>query len=244
MFSKKIKLSLVASAVLALTACGESKTENTTSEVKPVTQDVSKADSNSERSLVLVQPEQKVFAEGTHYTKLEKPFVKPKNSVIELFSFTCPHCRNAEETLMTEWKKDKSVKFDIGHAVFELKQGDKSRLVWADVARLYFVLEKLDRLDLTMAFFNAVQDRANPFNDLVIEKIAQENGINAAKFFSLRDSVEADAYIKKSVDMSMQTGSQSVPTFVVSGKYLINLQSIKSFADVKEISEFLIREQP
>lgn len=238
---KFLKLPLITSLAFALSACGETEkpTDALNAETESPSKDlVAKSPSEIKDNLVLAEN----YVEGVHYSVLEKPFVKPKNSVIELFSLTCPHCLNAEIDLMTEWKKDENIKFQTGHAVFKVKHNNEEVKAWSKEAKMLFALEKMNRKDLLIDLFKVRQSKG--FNDGVLSSFLTNNNVNDEEFFFIMNSEDAEKYVDSQILISEKSTSKSVPTFIVSGKYLIDLRSIRSFDDVRKISEFLIRKQP
>jgi hypothetical protein len=92
-------------------------------------------------------------------------------------------------------------------------------------------------------YFNARQDG----------KVSTIEGLNAFLRSRFQDPVAFDAARKSSavkLMMAEYAGMEStlktrgVPTFVVSGKYLIKLEGISGWGDIGSIADYLIEKQP
>lgn len=238
MLSKKINY-IAASAIMsiALVGCGNESSSVETKEKSVITQESaatsSNADSKSNSSTANYVESR--FIEGKHFLKLEQPFFKPKNHVMEVFSFTCPHCFSAEKDLMQSWKSSgDDIQFEILHATYPQ---------WLQEARVYYTLKYLSKQNLNIAFFKARQAKRD-FNDKDLNDFVVSNNLDAKEFFQIMNSDQIRNEISKAKKIIDQINIPSVPTFVISGKYVVNLRAISSFSDVKDISEYLISAQP
>lgn len=230
-----IKSAMICAALsLTITACGnDTKEEVMAPKADTVTVNKSVINNATDKSVNLVEA---IYQEGVHYTVLEKPIFKPANHVMELFSFTCPHCYKAENVLMNPWKKEGgNVKFEVLHSVYDL---------WAKESKVFYTLEKLSREDLYSVFFSLRQSIRGPFSDKALDDFIISSKLDQSSFYNTMNSVEVKNKIAqvKTIEDNLKTGS--VPTFLIGGKYLINNRVLKSFNDIKTLSEYLISNKP
>lgn len=176
------------------------------------------------------------YKEGIHYTILENPIEAPVNSVTEIFSFACPHCYNAEQNLMSEWKSESEGKTDfiLYHSTAK---------IWEADALVFYTLKKMERLDLFNDYFSSRQNK-EIVNEETFYKFLEEHKVNKVPYDKISGSQMVKDEIIKASAIEKQVAAGGVPAFVVSGKYLINLRGIKTFKDVKSISEFLLTKKP
>jgi thiol:disulfide interchange protein DsbA len=182
-----------------------------------------------------------LYQEGTHYDVIADK-VTDKPEVIEVFSFWCPACYNFEPVVKTLQAK--------------LPKGAEFRKVHADFMR--FASPELQR-DLTKAMLvgKALKQEAK-FNKAIFEyihkqrasiasiddvrRIAQVQGIEASEFDKALKSFTVNGFFKRNQkEIAKYRGKVSgVPSFIVNGKYKVNLGSVRSADDVVELINFLL----
>lgn len=181
---------------------------------------------------------QQMFAEGRNYTVLAQP--QPTESgakveVIEFFSYACPHCRDLEVHL-GPWK-DKlppDVAFRRVPVAFQP--------AWANLGKIYYVLEALNRDDLTMKVFQAIHGaNLRLHEEKVFFEWAGNNGLDVKKVQDLWSSFAVNSKMNRARTLAANYKVDSVPMLFVDGKYRVQSHLLPgSHKDVPALVDFLI----
>jgi thiol:disulfide interchange protein DsbA len=177
--------------------------------------------------------------EGQDYTLVSSAIAPEKSakiSVVEFFSYQCPHCFAFSQPLR-EWsaKLPSDVQFEresvsIGHEP------------WIPIARTYYTLRSMDKLaSLDEKIFDAIhQQGVQLFEAPYIMGWLSKNAIAPAEFdTAYRSQAVRDAYARGE-KMSMDYKIPSIPTMVIDGKYLVSIKSNVDFAQQLAIVDKLI----
>jgi thiol:disulfide interchange protein DsbA len=231
---KNIKSIMICSALsIAITACGNESKEDV--QIEKDSTSVAKISKNVKLS-PSVNMVEAIYREGVHYKIIEKPLFKPANQVMEIFSYTCPHCYSAENELVNPWKKEGgNVTFDIVHSSYN------SFLL---ESKVFYTFKELSREDLHASFFKFRQSIRGRLSDKSLNEFVLSTDLNESEFYSVLESDKVNKRISntKRIEEMLDTGS--VPTFLIGGKYLINGRSLKSLSEIKTLSEYLIANKP
>lgn len=170
------------------------------------------------------------WQEGVNYTRIvpAQPTSVPAGQVevLEFFWYACPHCYTVDP-LVEAWRKTKPayVRFSRIHVLWN--EGHRS------LARMFFTLESMGKLDqLHSEIFKEIHVNGDP---LVAADPIESERMQAAfvKKFGVSEAAFQDAYHSMPVDMAMQRADilvqryrvDSVPRFIVNGKYVVDLAS-------------------
>lgn len=186
---------------------------------------------------------QMLYTEGKDYTVLENPLPLQKEGqaeVLEFYSYACPHCADMEPAIIkwSEEKKPENVGFYQLPAV-----GGK---MWTFVARAKYTAQKLGLgHDFDLKYFDAVHKKHNRrilgAEEPTIDFIATEGGVDKADVEKAWNSLQVKSNLKKSAELWNQAGLTGVPSIIVNGKYLVELDEYdKLFAVVN----FLLETKP
>lgn len=160
---------------------------------------------------------------GVNYTPLvpaQPTNVSPgKVEVVEVFWFGCPHCY-ALEPYITSWLKNKP----------EYIEFVRLPVMWGPVhrahARLFYILETLNRRDLEPKVFDTIQNQRNMLaasDEQTTRKMQQDwataNGISAADFNKAWDSFSVNSALQRAEQLTQRYRVEGVPMIVVNGKY-------------------------
>ncbi len=158
------------------------------------------------------------FTESRHYNKLETPIAtevdKGKIEVRELFWYYCPHCFDIEPKVNAYIaNKPKQVQFVRQPAVFSKR--------WVNGAIFYYVLEQLNQLEkLHEKLFNAIHV------DNIIFSTKEDfidwlsvNGVDKKQAGKVFSSFTIQINVNKAAKRSTKYKVNSVPSFVIAGKY-------------------------
>jgi len=146
-----------------------------------------------------------------------------KVEVMEVFWLGCPHCY-ALEPRIRSWLKAKPAYVEFVRVP----------VIWQDVhrahARLYYTLEALGRDDLVGKAFETIhQDLENRVPPLfggsddetyrLQQQFAAQNGVSADDFSKAYNSFSVSSNLQRAQEITQRYVVQSVPFFVVNGKY-------------------------
>ena len=192
------------------------------------------------------------LTEGVEYQTLAKPLNVPKNSVVKVFSFDCPHCYKFDRTITRKlMAKLDRVKFIPYHLSTKGKLGETTSKIFAALISI----DEVNGTDLLsdeskfkqakFAIYKARHDEKDDFNDGKDKQRFIDLALNAAHVS--KDEYERSLSSDRSKELlnewfaSYDVASISgVPAFVVSGKYLINLSAASSIDEMaKTIKELL-----
>jgi protein dithiol oxidoreductase (disulfide-forming) len=180
------------------------------------------------------------FKEGTSYQKIvpaQPVSVAPgKVEVAEVFWYGCPHCY-ALDPAVDSWRsktKPNPVEFVRVPAMWN----EATRMH----ARVFYTAEVLGKLDeLHSLIFREIHVNNNPLN--TVDKIAAffaEHGVADADFKKTFSSFAVETKLQQADLLNRRYHVDSVPLFIVNGKYRTDLGSAGSesnlFAIVNEIA--------
>ena len=183
------------------------------------------------------------FVEGKHYVQVaDKASDSPK--VTEYFSFYCPHCYQMSTKYLNfiKAKIDPKISFDDAHVDF------MNSSIGTEVMRSLAVMKKLGvEKELAHKMFAAIQgdqpgahNHASTINSRDdIKKVFATAGIDGAKYDEVADSSETTDMINSWRSEQNQFQVDSIPTFIVNDKYRINMEEIRSVADLTDLIDFL-----
>jgi thiol:disulfide interchange protein DsbA len=181
------------------------------------------------------------YVEGTHYQPTAQLIAtSDKNvvEVIELFSYSCPHCFRLDPQVQ-EWKKTlpENVKFTHVPAIF--------RDSWLQLAKLYYAAEATGDLPrLHPIVFNAIHVEKKRLNtEKEILDFVEEQGIDRAMFEKTMNSFSVQGKVKKALVISQTSGITGVPAMVINGKYRTDAPAAGSMEDMLKVTDFLIQQE-
>jgi protein dithiol oxidoreductase (disulfide-forming) len=177
-----------------------------------------------------------MWQEGVHYTRLvpAQPTSVPAGQVevLEFFWYACPHCYSIDP-LVASWLKTKPnyVSFSRVHVLWN--EGHRS------LARLYYTLDGMGKLDqLHSEIFKEIHVNGNPLvaadpnNAAQSERIqtafVEKFGISAAEFGKAYHQMPVDLALQKADELVQRYRVDSVPKFVVNGKYVADVSTAGS----------------
>ncbi|TCN81373.1 DsbA family protein [Shewanella fodinae] len=190
------------------------------------------------------------FIEGKHYTQIaDKGSATP--NVSEFFSFYCPHCYQMSQKYLPFIKANlkPGVAFESKHVDFMNSD------LGTEVMKSLAVMEQLGlEKQLAHEMFAAIQGDAdhsqaghqhqstiNSRDD--IKAIFAKAGVAAAKYDEVADSSAVNDTIKLWRKQQNDFRIDSVPTFIVNDKYMINLSEMHSVKDLVDVINYLATEK-
>ncbi len=178
------------------------------------------------------------FVEGSHYfPTTEKLATSDDNKieVVEMFSYTCPHCFRLEPDV-AKWKETlpENVHFVKVPAIF--------RDSWLELAKVYYAAEAMGDLDkIHSKLFNAmhVEKRRLTTEDQLLDFVA-EQGIDRDAFKKTMNSFSVKSKVKQALVMSQTSGITGVPSFIVNGAYRTDATTAGGVPELFQVVNFLI----
>ncbi len=181
------------------------------------------------------------YDEGVEYIALSQavPTKNPdKVEVREIFWYRCPHCYNLEP-LVKNWKKTKPDNVDfIQYPVMFSKRTEMGAIQ-------YFTLETLGLVDaLHERLFVAIHVQNRTFNKNSFAKwVAQLSTYEEADVIKVINSFAMRMNINKATINSKKYNANSVPMFVVNGKYITNGTIAGSNRELFKVVDFLVAKE-
>jgi protein dithiol oxidoreductase (disulfide-forming) len=145
-----------------------------------------------------------------------------KVEVIEMFWYACPHCYALDATIES-WRKNKPVYVEFRRVPVMWNDEHRSH------ARLFYTLKALGKLDeLHSKVFEEIQQKGDLLyvpNDEkgTLQKqlqFAKANGIAESDFTNAYQAFSVQTNLQQADDLTRRDRIDSVPTFVIDGKYV------------------------
>ena len=192
--------------------------------------------------------------EGVSYQVLQKPLNVPKNSVVKIFNYDCPHCYTFDRTVTSQlMKKLEGTEFLPWHLKTKGVFGQTASGVFAAL----IVLDEKDDVGplsdeskfkkAKFAIYKAVHDKKDDFGggsdkQRFIKTALDVAGVSVSEYEAALASKKAQALLAQWDEGYEVAVISGVPAFVVSGKYLLNTSSFGSLDDmVAAVKELLAK---
>ena len=156
--------------------------------------------------------------EGKEYLRLKNPQpveTGKKIEVIEFFSYGCPHCADLEPILQG-WIK--TMPADVQLRRIPVMYQER----WIPLAKVYYTLEALgEDKRLSPEVFSALHSRGmSLWQDKTFFDWAATQGIDRKKVEDMYNSFAISGKVNRARQAAEAYQIQSVPSFVVDGKYV------------------------
>lgn len=181
------------------------------------------------------------FIDGVHYNATPTRLATSddtKIEVIELFSYSCPHCFQLDP-LVQKWKETlpENVTFTHVPAIF--------RDSWLQYARVFYAAQATGDLEkLHPLLFNAihVEKRRLQTEEKLLDFVA-EQGIDRDAFAKVMKSPFVVAKVNAALILSQKSGIEGVPAMVVNGQYRSDAVIAGGKAELLDVVDFLIQKE-
>jgi thiol:disulfide interchange protein DsbA len=181
------------------------------------------------------------YVEGVHYKPTAQRIATSDDNVIEvieLFSYSCPHCFNLDPQVQ-KWEKTlpENVSFSHVPAIF--------RDSWLQLARVFYAAEVTgDIATLHPAIFNAIHvEKRRLENEQQLLDFVAEQGIDAEMFAKTMSSFSVKGKVKKALLLSQSSGITGVPSMIVNGKYIVDAPMAGGMVELLKVVDFLIEQE-
>lgn len=162
------------------------------------------------------------FTEGKDYKKVPTvvaPADAKRVMVEEFFMYSCPHCFSMDP-LVKSWLPKKAAYVDFVRVPVAF-----GRAIGETHARAFYIAEVLGVGEkVHTPFFTAIHSQRMQMGnaDELRGLFLSAAGVSAADFDKASSSFMVDSKLRRSAQLAKGYDVQSVPTFVVGGKYLTN----------------------
>lgn len=182
------------------------------------------------------------YEEGVHYDVISERASKTPE-IKEFFSFYCPACNNYEALLAdVKPKLDKNIDFKKSHVDFVGVRNEENQQMISQALATAKVLPEKDAI--IAAMFNHVHGKRAKFNELAdVKDVFVAQGVDGDKFDKLYKSFSVrtmSSKMKRDQEYFQDKGAlRGVPTFIVNGKYKLNLGRESGVTEPEDISKLI-----
>jgi thiol:disulfide interchange protein DsbA len=148
-----------------------------------------------------------------------------KVEVVELFWYACPHCY-AIDGAVESWRKNKPAYIEFRRVPVTWNEEHRAH------ARLFYTLQALGKLDqLHGKVFDDIHQKGDLLfvpgdNKGTVQKqvdFAKANGISESDFVTAYNGMGVQLKVQQADDLARRYRVDSVPTFVIDGKYVTDV---------------------
>lgn len=137
-----------------------------------------------------------------------------KIEVLEFFAYTCPHCA-AIEPMVEKWAKTLPANVVVQPVPVAFNAS------MADLQKLYYALEAMDRLDLHAAVFKAIHDEHERLfkADAITDWVAKQ-GVDRKAFEDAFNSFGINAKVMHANELAKSYRIEGTPSLTIAGRYV------------------------
>jgi len=156
--------------------------------------------------------------------------------VVEFFSYACPHCAHLEPQL-DKWRRALPANVVLRRVPVTFGRNE-----WDALARLYFTLDASNQLDaLHGKVFGALHgEHVNLFTPDAIADWMVRQGTDRRAFLERYNSFSVQVRLHGANALAQQTAIESVPSFVVAGRYRTDLDMARDYGRLLAIVDALV----
>ncbi len=192
------------------------------------------------------------LTEGEDYVRLETPFPNSEGTLIKIFSYDCPFCYKYDDRvdpkLLPRVEKELGLKFKPVHLETRAKYGVvateffiicllKDKAAGRDIESPDSLFSKATKT--LYGDYHRMGERWDGGEAQFLETLTKATGVTLDEFNKERTSPEVQALRKEWSNSYAIAKIQGIPAYVVNGKYLIMIKSIRSldamFETIKEL---------
>lgn len=214
----------VALASLLLAACGESTSPSSTSGTVDRSAQASTTGGDSAK-----------YEKGYHYTVIDQPLDVDAGHVLEFFWYGCPHCFEVDPIIK---------KYAKAHDNVTLEQVHSAVPTWSMDADVFWALHGLGEETRLHDAYMSTRHNGNLTDQKEREQWLAALGADPDAMNKALVSDKTMAERKKYAAIEKRMAVGGVPAFLVSGKYAIQFKGIKSWEQMIDMVDWLIKTQP
>lgn len=182
----------------------------------------------------LFAPVSQAQGAGQQYATLNpaQPSDTPdKIEVLEFFAYSCPHCA-AIQPLVEKWAKTLPANVVLRQVPVAFNAS------MADLQKLYYSLEALDRLDLNDAVFKAIHsDHQRIFEAKAITDWVVSKGVDRAKFTAVFNSFGITSKTQRANELTKTYNIEGTPSIAVGGQYVVSPSMTGSYQGTIDVAQ-------
>jgi protein dithiol oxidoreductase (disulfide-forming) len=177
--------------------------------------------------------------EGRDYTLVVPALAQPDSGkivVTEFFSYACPHCA-AFAPALQDWEATLPGDVALDRVAVAL-----GRQPWVLPAQLFYALRAIDKSkQLDAAVFRAIHvDRVDFSTTRQVADWAAAQGVERAGFEAALAAFSVKSFVARGDQLATTARIPSVPTLVIDGRYLVDIESTGDLAGQLAIVDALI----
>lgn len=175
------------------------------------------------------------YVENTHYKRVAGAAATGDQSVIEFFSYGCPHCRIVEPEFEA-WIKNKP----DGVTVTRVPATWNAK--FASLAQMYYALEEMGVVEQHNArIFKAIHEENKALNTRDEQAAFLSTlGVDAKKYVEMYDGKKVADKMKDAARQFERYRVSGVPGFVVNGVYFTDVSMGGHGREIFDVINFLI----
>lgn len=137
-----------------------------------------------------------------------------KVEVLEFFAYTCPHCFTMEP-MVERWSQTLPDNVVLKRVPVAFNAG------MADLQKMYYSLEALDRLDLHPKFFQALhRERKRIYDFDAMADWIETQGVNPQQFQAAFQSFGINNKVARANELAKNFNVEGTPSIAVGGRYV------------------------
>lgn len=137
-----------------------------------------------------------------------------KVEVLEFFAYSCPHCATMQP-MVARWAQTLPDNVVLKHVPVAFNAG------MADLQKLYYSLEALDRLDLHSKVFQAIhRQRKRIYNFDAIADWVETEGVDRQQFEAAFNSFGINNKVARANELAKTYNIEGTPSLAVGGRYV------------------------
>lgn len=179
------------------------------------------------------------FQPGKDYIVLDRVIETSdprKIEVRDMFVYTCPHC-HLFLPVAEPWAKA------LGHDIDYVKTPVVFSRNLINLARLYYTLKLLNRMDIHPLIFDAIHNQKKPLNKMpAMRAFLVRQGIEADDFERVFNSDEVSALLKQGDQAARGAQVTGTPQLVIDGRYRIEADP-RGHAIMLQKADYLINKR-
>ena len=187
------------------------------------------------------------FANPTYAENDSQKYVQISNSpqtehdkivIYEFFWYGCPHCFNIEPTIV-------KIESNLNQDTVLIKLPLALKESWVNHAKAFFSMQQMNiGNNLHSKIFEEIHINGNRLDtkSTLVDFIDSE-GFDGSSFSKNFDSFGTEIRIKKANKLARQYQITSVPTIIISGKYLTSGSFVSSYEELYDVVNFLVEKE-
>ena len=169
--------------------------------------------------------------EGEQYSILDKPYTID-HQIDKFFSLTCTPCWQMTELLKDKEQSDELV-LHRTHVIF-----NESTLQAASLYYTVLVQQPSLSHELLNELFSLVQTNS-PLQQADIDVFFKKHNLVTQENMTKSQQQQWATFVKDAADKTEQTAIVSIPSFIINGRYMVNLRGHSSMDELLETLKYL-----